>query len=46
MHESPNKVMLTWMAHKMMETMIIIENIELKGLNIEVIPVWKWLLDT
>lgn len=22
------------------------ENIELKGLNIEVIPVWKWLLDT
>lgn len=22
------------------------ENIELKGLNIEVIPIWKWLLDT
>ena len=22
------------------------ENIELKGLNIEVIPVWKWLIDT
>ena len=22
------------------------ENIELKGLNIEVLPVWKWLLDT